>query len=186
MCFGWGGFFWFFFSNGDGLLPPCLIYFSISTGVRTGCHYSKPVSVCNIRHFYRLRELYEADFHKPGIYGSGRVGANSWHVFHRKPSRGGRGRRAAVDFVVCFGWGGFFSRFFFAFFFFERIRAAASMRPLASFYLSTNSTDCESCTTRISTNPGSIEAGESGRTRGTRFVARRFQVVAFAGLLWIS
>ena len=26
----------------------------------------------------------------------------------------GRGRRAAVDFVVCFGWGGFFLFFFFS------------------------------------------------------------------------
>ena len=29
------------------------------------------------------------------------------------PSRGGRGRRAAVDFVVCFGWGVVFQLFFF-------------------------------------------------------------------------
>ena len=29
--------------------------------------------MCNIRRFYWLRELYEADFPKPGIYGSGRV-----------------------------------------------------------------------------------------------------------------
>ena len=27
-----------------------------------------------------MRELYEADFHKPGIYGSGRVWANAWDV----------------------------------------------------------------------------------------------------------
>ena len=71
----------------------------------------------NIRRFYRLRELYEADFHKPGIYGSGRVWVNAWDVFSRMPSRVGRGRRAAVDFVVCFGWGGFFRVFFFDFFF---------------------------------------------------------------------
>ena len=49
---------------------PCLIYLSTSAGVRTGCHYVCP-SVCqymrNIRRFYRLRELYEADFYKPGI-----------------------------------------------------------------------------------------------------------------------
>ena len=77
-----------------------------------------------------MRELYEADFHKPGIYGSGRVWANAWDVFRRAPSRVGRGRRAAVDFVVCFGWGGFFVFYFF----FERTRPAASTRPpLASF-----------------------------------------------------
>ena len=33
-------------------------------------------------------------------------------------------------------------------------------------------TDCESCTRPISTNPGSMEAGEHGLTRGTCFVAR--------------
>ena len=38
----------------------------------------------------------------------------------------------------------------------------------------------------ISTNPGSMEAGEYGLTRGTCFVARRLEVVAVAGLLWIS
>ena len=53
-----------------------------------------------------MRDLREVDFHKPGIYGSGRVWANAWDVFRRASSRGGRGRRAAVDFVVCFGWGG--------------------------------------------------------------------------------
>ena len=59
-----------------------------------------------IRRFYWLRELYEADFHKPGIYGRGRVLANAWDVGFRAPSRGGRGRRAAVAFVVCFVWVG--------------------------------------------------------------------------------
>ena len=44
----------------------------------------------------------------------------------------------------------------------------------------------ESCTRPISTNPGSMEAGEYGLTRGTCFVARRLEVVAVAGLLWIS
>ena len=47
--------------------------------------------------------------------------------------------------------------------------------------------DCESCTRPNSTNPGSMEeAGEHGLTRGTCFVARRLEVVAVAGLLWIS
>ena len=31
-----------------------------------------------------------------------------------------------------------------------------------------------------------MKAGEYGLTRGTFFVARRLEVVAFAGLLWIS
>ena len=47
-------------------------------------------------------------------------------------------------------------------------------------------TDCERCTRPISTNPGSMEAGEYGLTRGTCFVARRLEVVAVAGLLWVS
>ena len=47
-------------------------------------------------------------------------------------------------------------------------------------------TDCESCTRPISTNPVSMEAGEYGLTRGTWFFARRLEVVAVAGLLWLS
>ena len=47
-------------------------------------------------------------------------------------------------------------------------------------------TDCESCTRPISTNPGSIEAGEYGLTRGMCLVARRLEVVAVTGALWIS
>ena len=47
-------------------------------------------------------------------------------------------------------------------------------------------TDCESCTRPISTNPGSMEADDYGLTRGTSFVTRRLEVVAVAGLLWIS
>ena len=40
----------------------------------------------------------EADFHKPEIYGGRvRVWATEWDVLHCTPSRGGRGRRAAVD-----------------------------------------------------------------------------------------
>ena len=46
-------------------------------------------------------------------------------------------------------------------------------------------TDCESSTRPISTKPGSMEAGEYGQTRGTCFVARRLEVVAVTGLLWI-
>ena len=38
----------------------------------------------------------------------------------------------------------------------------------------------------VSTNPGCMEEGcEYGLTRGTCFVARRLEVVAVAGLLWI-
>ena len=38
----------------------------------------------------------------------------------------------------------------------------------------------------ISTNPGSMEAGKYGLTRGTCFVACRLEVVVVTGLLWIS
>ena len=47
-------------------------------------------------------------------------------------------------------------------------------------------TDCESCAWPISTNPGSTEAGECGRTRRTSFITRRLEVVAVVGLLWVS
>ena len=80
--------------------------------------------MCNIRRIYLLQELYEADFHKSGMFGSERVWANAWDVFRRTPSRNGRGHRAAVDFVVCCGCGGIFCAFF-CFFFFQRTRPAA-------------------------------------------------------------
>ena len=161
-------------------------------------------------------------------------------MFRRTPSRVDRGRRVAVDFVVCFGCGGFFRDFFFRVFFsFERTRPAASMSPPCLICLSTSHearpkersdrgrflligrkplhtgvrtgfrylislsvclsvsvcvvcvtfvvfTDCGSCTRPISTNSGSMEACEYGLTRGTCFLARRLEVVAIAGLLWIS
>ena len=59
--------------------------------------------MCNTPRFYWLRGLQKADFHKPGIYKSVRVWANAWDLFRRKTSRGGRGRQAAVDFVLCSG-----------------------------------------------------------------------------------
>ena len=47
-------------------------------------------------------------------------------------------------------------------------------------------TECENCTRPTFTSSGSIEAGEHGLTRGKCFVASRLEVVAVAGLLWIS
>ena len=44
-------------------------------------------------------------------------------------------------------------------------------------------TDCESCTRPISTNPGSMEAGEYELTWDVFFVAHRLEVAAVAGLL---
>ena len=81
--------------------------------------------------------MYEADFHKAGIYGSGLVWANSWDAFRCAPSRDGSDRWAAVDFVVCFGWGNFFLLWFsFVYFFFHRTRLATSMSPPCLTYLS--------------------------------------------------
>ena len=42
-------------------------------------------------------------------------------------------------------------------------------------------TDCETCTRPISTNPGPMEAGEYGLTRGTCFLACRLEFDAVAG-----
>ena len=108
---------------------PCLIYLLVMrsffvykaeqpliTGVHTGCDYFFYLPVClYVQHLWFLlivRAVHGADFHKPGIYGSGRVWANTWDLVRRTPCRGGRGRRAAVDFVVCFGFVSFFSCFF--------------------------------------------------------------------------
>ena len=48
------------------------------------------------------------------------------------------------------------------------------------------STDCESCTRPISANPVSMDASEYGLTRVTWFFARRLQVVAIVGLMWVG
>ena len=63
--------------------------------------------------FVVLTDCESCTSHEPGIYGIGRVWANAWDVFYRMSSRVARGGGAAVDFVVCFGWGGFFRDFFF-------------------------------------------------------------------------
>ena len=47
-------------------------------------------------------------------------------------------------------------------------------------------TYCESCTRPISTNPGSMEAGQYGLTRVTCFLAWRLELDAVAGLLWMD
>ena len=60
----------------------------------------------------------------PDLWERASMGYNAWDVFRRAPSRGGRGRRVAVDVVVCFGRGGFFRVFNF-FFFFLRTHTAS-------------------------------------------------------------
>ena len=104
----------------------------------------------------------KADFHKPEIYGGRvRVWATERDVFHRTPSRGGRGRRAAKDifrcvFFQCLVGFRFFSfsllrthtlcvflvsggiSFFFRFLYFERTRPTASTRQPCLMYLSSS------------------------------------------------
>ena len=46
--------------------------------------------------------------------------------------------------------------------------------------------DWESCARPISTNPGSMEAGEHGLTHGTWFFARHLEAVAVAWRMWFS
>ena len=58
--------------------------------------------------------------------------------YRRTSSRDGRGRRSAVNFVVCSGCGGI--SFFCLFFSFEHTRLAASMIPPCFFYLLPTST----------------------------------------------
>ena len=55
--------------------------------------------------------------------------ANAWNVFRRTPSRVDRGRRAAVNFVVCFGWDEFFFRAFRAFAFSNSFVDPVSEQP---------------------------------------------------------
>ena len=115
-------------------------------------------------------------------------------MFRRTSSRGGRGRRAAADFVVCFGCGGFLL-FFSSFFSFERTPPAAQVcgRPasftsllvpgcvqgcnISSVCLSVSVcvtfvvTDCESCMRPIFDKPGIYGSGRVyGLTRGTCLV----------------
>ena len=77
-------------------------------------------SICKIGRYtdFESSTSLEVDFQNPGIYGSKQIWDIAWNVFRRGPFRGGRGRRADVDFVVCFGWGGFFCVFFFGLCFF--------------------------------------------------------------------
>ena len=82
------------------------------------------VRVCDIEFvFFTDCDSYTRPiFTNPGSMEAGEYGL-TWDVFHRAPSRGGRGRRVAVDFVVCFGWGVLF-QFFFQYIFFLRTHTA--------------------------------------------------------------
>ena len=88
----------------------------LHTGVRTGCHYFICllfcVRVCNVRRFFLFARAVRGRFPQTRDLWKRHVWSNAWDVFRLEPSRGGRGRRAAVAVVVCFGWGGFFRVFF--------------------------------------------------------------------------
>lgn len=108
----------------------------LHTAVRTGFHrfnYCR-LSVVNclsavLSHYRGLWERFEADFYKPGIYRrSRRVWANAWDVLRRTPSQGGRDRRSAVMWVVCFKCGRDLVLFSFIFLG-KNARPAASMKP---------------------------------------------------------
>ena len=98
--------------------PPYLIYLSTSTGVRTRCYYliivfCMCVSACATFVFFADCESCTRQIStNPVSMEAGEHGLTRGTWFHRGLSRGGRGRRAAVDFVVCFGWGEFFLDFF--------------------------------------------------------------------------
>ena len=116
--------------------------------------------------------------------------AIAWDVFHHMPSQGGRGRRAAVDFVVCFRWGGIFFCFFFAFFFLRTHTACCNYEAASCLIYLSTSTDCESCTRPNSTNPGSMEGGECGLTRGTCCAVSSWSRspggCGFRGVFWVG
>ena len=63
------------------------------------------------------------------------------------------------------------------------VSLSVSVRVCVTFVVFTN---WESCTTPISTHPGSMEPGKYGLMRGTCFVARCLEVVSVAGMLRIS
>ena len=84
-----------------------------------------------------------ADFHNPGIYGSGQVWANAWDVFCRASSRGGHVRQAPAAFVVCSGWGGFFLVFLSTFFLFRTHTAFCKYEATSCLVYISTSNDTE-------------------------------------------
>ena len=103
---------------------PCLMYLSTSTGVRTGCHYLICLSVCmsvcvcvTFVVFTECESCTRPISTNPGSMEAREYGLTRGTCFRHDPSRVGRGRRAAVDFVVRFGWGGIFCCFFVCVFF---------------------------------------------------------------------
>ena len=72
------------------------------------------MSVCDIRRFYVFTDCESCTrpiSTNPVSMEAGEYGANAWDVVFRAPSRGSRGRRVGVGFVVYFRWAGFFRAF---------------------------------------------------------------------------
>ena len=68
-------------------LSTCLsVYLLVYLSICLSIYLSIYLCMYNTRGLYCLRELYEADSHKPGIFGSGRVWTNACDVFRRTPS----------------------------------------------------------------------------------------------------
>ena len=118
-------------------MRPCFAFRAkklLHTGVRTGRHYliSLPVclSMCVCATFVVLTDFESCtswNHTNPGYMETGEYElTNTWDVLRCTPSRGDRGRRAAVDFLVGFRCGRI-SLFVDLFFFEERTRPAASM-----------------------------------------------------------
>lgn len=79
----------------------------LNTGGRTGflvclAAVCCVLSVCGSQYCHSSRELFEADVHISGVYGSQQVLANAWDAVRSTPSPVGRGSRAPVDLIVCF------------------------------------------------------------------------------------
>ena len=62
------------------------------------------------------------------------MGYNAWDVFRRTPFRSSRGRRAAVDFVVCLGCGGISSYYPLFFFNAHGLLYEAALPDLPLYY----------------------------------------------------
>ena len=120
-------FFRFFFFGrtrpAASMRPPCLIYLSTSTGVRTGCHYLICLCVTFVV-FTDCESCTRPISTNPRSMEASEYGLTRGTCFVARRREVDRGHRAAVDFVVCFGWDGFFRFFCFDFFRFLRTHTA--------------------------------------------------------------
>ena len=132
---------------------------NLHSGVRKGFKCSMSLLMCCVLFvgglYHWLRELYRTDFHKTGIYRSGRAWANAWDLFRLSQAISSWPRLPwSCGFGVCL--------------------SAVCLIDCKSctWPISANPATTE-------------EAGELGRTRGTCFVAHRLELAAVAvTLLW--